>query len=808
MPKASLIQYAFNGGQLGPRMQGRPDLTKYATGCSTLENFIPTVQGPALKRSGTRFILETKDSADLSRLIPFEFSREQAYVLEFGDQYMRPYRNGGVVLETPKNIITAPTAANPVLMTIAVHGFSNGDKVLIQDSAMVELNGRVFEVANALAGSFELLGEDGTGRSTGTGGTCARIYEIATPYTSAQLAQLQYVQSADVLYLAHPDVAPYKIERTSDTAWTSTEIDFDAPPFRVENSSATTIYASAGTGAAVTLTASASVFTNDMIGSFVKLSEIPAVEYPKWRSNTTLLNKAGTAFVLGDRLYHESNVYESDVGPSGSTGFDPPVHEEGSQTDRTYSWLFINKGAGWGKITGVTSGTVCTVDVDTDGVEYPESVVGVSNATKKWSLGAWSDEHGYPRAVTFYEDRLWWGGTDKDPQTFWGSRTGDYENHETIPDLDDSAVLFTLAKTKINAIEWMIGEDVLILGTRGGEFAADSGSADEAITPSNIRVRNRSSYGSAENVPPIAIDSALLFLHRSKRRLHDLIFDFDTDRYNAPDLTEFSEDILGTGAVELAYQASPFRMLWVVLEDGTLASLVYVREQDVVGWSKHVIGGTAAKVESIAVIPHPDGDEDQVWMIVSRTINGGTKRYIETLEKPFMASDVLADAFFVDSGLTYDGASTSTITELGHLEGETVTVLGDGANLGTFTVSNFAITLGLSVVKAQVGIAIPAAKLQTMRLEGGNPQGTSQGKRGRVYQIVVRVDNSIGTISYGPDFTNQDDYTIATNLLTGDLPALESPGGWEREKRVALQHALPLPCTIVSLMAQMDVENR
>ena len=820
MPKSSPMQHGFHAGQLGPRLQGRTDLAKYYFGCNVLQNFIPTVQGPIIKRSGTRFVNETKDSSKVSRLIPFEFSREQAYMLEFGDLYMRVYRDGGVVLETAQAFTSNPTAANPVVITITGHLYLDGEEVYITGSAMTELNGKYFTVANKTANDFELSGENGIGRTTGAGGTAERVYEIATVYTAAQLAEVQPRQNADVLFLAHPDVPPQKIERTSDTAWTASEIAFTTPPFLAENVTDTTVYASAETGAAITVTASTAIFTADMVGSVFRIGELKESKYPKWEPTSDSDTWVVGPFNVGDKCYYEQHVYELVTkNATGTTGHDPPVHDDGTERDNNYDWLFVNKGFGWGEVTAVAgNGLSCTVDVDTAGVPFPESSVLIANATDKWSFGAWSDENGYPRAVAFYEDRLWWAGTDTSPQTFWGSRTSQYEDFEVVPDEADSGLLFTLATDRINAIEWMAGEDVLIIGTRGGEFTADSGSADSAITPDNIRVRRRSNYGTAKDVQPVMIDSALVFVQRSTKRVHDLVFDFDTDRYIAPDLTELAYDILDSGVLTLSYQASPFRQVWATLGNGSLASLVYVREQDVIGWATHVVGGTDVLVESLAVIPHPDEDEDQVWMLVSRTINGGTKRYIEYLEKPFEDTDVKEDAFFVDSGLTYTGASTTTLTGLDHLEGETVNVLGNGTVLNASVVSSGSITLDTAVTKAQVGLPLPAAKMQTMRIEAGMGQiGTAQGRRGRIHQVVIRLHQTGDGLFYGADFDRMDEWAVRgpddamdtpVPLFTGDTPSLDMPSGYEREKRLAISHSLPLPCTLVAVMPQLTTEPR
>lgn len=838
MPKASPIQYGFNGGQLGPRLQGRSDLARYSMGCNVLRNFLPTYQGPALKRSGFRHVKAVKDSSRKTRLIPFEFSRDDAYMLELGQGYLRVYKDSGAVVESTV-AITNVTAANPVVVT-ATNSYSAGDQVFVTGTAQAQLNGRYFTVASPTGSNFQLSGENGTGRSAGSGGTAARVFEIedgvssnSLPWLEAELDAIQYVQTADVIYLVHGNHPPHKISRTSDTAWTCTEVAFDWPAFREENvDDAVTVVASANSGSGITITGVGTDFDSDLIGSYIAIRE-PAGSYTlQWQAAKNLqdidIRIPSSGAAAGDTVYYGTNVYQV-VSISTTTGYDPPVHDlpsDNPQRDKFVSWDFYNKFTGYGEITAVGGATSCTVTTEV-GFPYAASTSNNSvtnhgsafagKATSRFSLGAWNEKYGYPTSIAFYEDRLWFGGTKTDPQTFWGSKTGDYENFETIADEDDSSVVFTLASEKINAIEYMSGQDVLLIGTRGGEFTVDAGSAEQAITPANIRVRRRSNYGAAEGVQPVFVDSTLLFVQRDKRRLHELSYAAVSDRYVAPDLTQMSYDILSSGATELAYQASPLRLLWVALGDGTLASLTYIKDEEVLGWAAHTVGGTNAAVESIAVIPHPDGDQDQLWAIVKRTVNGSTVRYVEYLEKPYDAAMSIPDAFFVDSGLTYSGSATTTLYGLNHLEGETVSVLGDGLVMPDATVSGGSITLGTAVSKAQIGLAIPEARLQTMRLESGAATGTAMGRKKRVYQLVARLADTGEGLRYGGDFTTMDEYPLRdtdddmdtpVSLFNGDTQSLTMPSDWEQEGRVAVAHDVPLPCTVVSLMPQLVTEER
>ena len=229
MPKASPIQTAFNAGEWSPRLAGRVDIGKYKNACNELENFIPMVHGGLVKRPGTRFVYEVKNSANPTILIPFEYSTDQAYILEFGDLYMRVY------------------------------------------------------AGNAIVGA---------------------PYEIATPYTTADLDNIQFAQSADVLYIAHPSYAPRKLERTAATpVFTLTEITFNEPPFRDENAdTSVTIYASAATGTGITLTASSATFTSDMVGGYVKLRELIGSKHLLWIDGEVLGS-------TGNTRRYEANVY-------------------------------------------------------------------------------------------------------------------------------------------------------------------------------------------------------------------------------------------------------------------------------------------------------------------------------------------------------------------------------------------------------------------------------------------------------------------------------------------------------------------
>jgi hypothetical protein len=660
----------FTGGELSPRLDGRNDLTKYASGCKTLENMVVYPHGSAARRSGTSFVAEVKDSTKKTRLIPFEFSTTQTYMLEFGDQYIRFYKDNGQIL---------------------------------------------------------------------SGGSA---YEIASPYLEAELFEIKYAQSADVMYICHPNHAVRKLSRTGHTAWTLTEVDFTNGPYLDSNISTTTFHLSAHTvGAGRTLTASATTGINNNTG-----------------------------------------FQTTDVG------------------------RLVQFRDGYGKITARTSTTVVTIEILKE--------MGSSSSSTDWSLGAFSDTTGHPSCVTFFEQRLVFAATLSQPQTLFFSKSGDYENLDenrggTIA--DDDAIIYTIASNQVNAIRFMTSTRTLILGTAGGEFTVSGGGTDVAITPTNILIKKQSNNGSA-NIDAIAAGNATLFLQRAKRKVRELAYNFDVDGYLAPDMTILAEHITETGITQMAYQQEPNQIIWMVRTDGQLIGLTYQREQQVSAWHRHIFGGSFNSgntvCESVAVIP-TDDTEYQTWVIIKRTINGLTKRYVEYINNFDFAEADDTSFNFLDSQLAYDGSATLTISGLDHLEGETVSILANGATHPNKTVSSGSITLNRSSTKVKVGLPYTSL-LQTMRLDAGSQNGTSQSKTKRIYEITVRLYESLG-IEVGPDLNNMEriPFRSSTNpmnsslgVFTGDKE-VEFRGNYETDGFIFVRQDQPLPLTVLSLYPKL-----
>lgn len=746
--KAAPIITALNAGELSPALEGRTDLSKYQAGCKVLENFIPLVQGPAERRAGTRYVRGVKTAGSRVWTLKFEFSATIAYVLEFGDLYVRFYTERGVLL---------------------------------------------------------------------SGGV---PYEIVSPYALADLTNsdgtcaLKVVQSGDVLYIANQKrtIAPQKLTRLATTNWAFSEYKPNQGPFLETNTTATTIYASASTGS-VTLTASSGIFASTDVGRLVRL-QVQNLDVLPWETNKS--------YSTNDLVRYNGKTFKA--LNTATSGTSPPIHESGNAYDGKagVQWAYQDAGYGVARITGFTSATVVTADVIVDATnglnQLPANVVGSGNASKRWALGAWSATTEYPGTVAFFRNRLIWAGR----QRLWASVPNDFENMagdffgETRA---DCAIWTQVQAEDVNDILWLVGAQRLMIGTGGGEFFLSELTTTDPLGPANYKIE-RISKQRARAVQPLAVGTSLLYVQRAGRKLLGIDYTVESDNFVSTDLAVLANRITRGGIVDMAYQSEPYSVVWCVLSNGKLLGFTYDRQQEVSGWHRHPIGGDGF-VESVAVIPSPDGSREDLWLVVRRTINGATARYVEYLEAPWEGPDEdgdggddQADAFYVDSGLTYDGASTTSITGLSHLEGETVQILADGATQPDKTVSGGAITLSRAASVVQVGLQA-RARLVTMRLEAGSGDGTSQGKTKRVHQAVIRFLDTLGGAvgQYGGTVDDISERSPSTPMgepepiFSGDVQ-VDFPGDYETDCRVEIRQDQPLPMTVAAIMPRLRTYDR
>jgi hypothetical protein len=422
----------------------------------------------------------------------------------------------------------------------------------------------------------------------------------------------------------------------------------------------------------------------------------------------------------------------------------------------------------------------------------------ISNVTFTDAPAAWSAGD-YPRTVTFYEDRFVVGGSPDQPDTIWTSETGDYAVFTVGDASADKPITATLSARRINDIRWISSGRRLLIGTGGEEWWMAGPSDTEPITPADNVVRRDSSWGSAK-VMPVDIGDVLFFVQRGGKSVREMIYNFNRDRYESTDMNVLAEHLTKTFKItSMAYQQNPYQILWCTREDGTLLSLTYLKEHDVVGWATHDSGD--GEFECVTVIPGQT--EDEVWFVVKRLIDGSTVRYIERL-KPFNYGTDLDDAFFVDSGLTYDGAAATTISGLDHLEGEAVAVLADSVVVTGKTVASGSITLSTAASKVHIGLAY-TPELETLDVVATDDDGPVQGEIKRIKNVSISLVDSMGG-QFGPDSSNTDDipYDDETALFTGWTRDLSFDEGFDDTSTVYITSDEPLPLEVAAISIDLE----
>jgi len=372
--------------------------------------------------------------------------------------------------------------------------------------------------------------------------------------------------------------------------------------------------------------------------------------------------------------------------------------------------------------------------------------------------------------------------------------TSDYENMlEGTNDAD--AVIFTLTSRQVNAIQWMVGKDKLLIGTSGAEWTLN-GSSDEPLTPSNVKAKQHSTYGSA-NLQAVIANESILFFQRGNKQMRELAYNWESDSYVAPDMTILAKGVTGDGITDMAFQQTPDAILWCVREDGELATFSYERKENITAWSRQITDGN---FESVAVI---NGDpEDEVWVSVNRDINSdSTVRYIEYFSARDFGTD-LDDAYYVDSGVTYDSTATTSITNLGHLIAEEVSVFGDSVIQTSQTVDGSGDISITSASTVQIGLPY-TVKMRTMPLSWIEQGMTIHGRIKRISEVITSWHNS-GDFSVGRDVSTLGTYTISG--MTTNEDRLTFPPGWDRYGYVYLYQASPEPLTLLAIMVTFEVQ--
>lgn len=750
MPSFYLSLNSFNAGELSPKMLGRNDVSQYGKGCEKLLNFFVTPYGSVERRPGTYDCGAAKTSGGV-RLIRFVVSSTISYICEFGNLYVRFWKDG------------APVPA------------------------------------------------------TGT-----RL-ELSSVYTSSELEEIQFVQSADVMTIVHPAHPVYELRRTAEDTFTLSLKDWEYPPMLDPNNDDNLKLTASGVTGSVTVTASSSLFQAGHVGAYFELIH-PRKEneiyktfqangtsaplevkgfwsfstHGTWTGNISIERSfdGGTTWIPY-RTYSSTN--DTNTSTSGEEEEDGVLYhlkmadysQSSTGTIKACKARFVNPGfmqTGVVKITAVASGTSASATVI--------KKLGSTDATSEWSEGAFSTLRGFPRSIAYFEERMMFGGTAFKPQTVWGSKTGDWDNF-LLGDKDDNGLCFTLASDTINEIGWMCQHNALVIGTADSEWTLSASSSDAALTPTNFQVKRQSVYGTSK-IPALMAGETILFVQRGARKVREFVYSWEKEGYNCPDMTILADHITGGGVVETALMQLPDTILWCLLADGTLAALTYEREQEVVGWHRHELA--AGQILSIAVVPN--GSEDVLYLAAA--LNGS----VRILK---MASR--GETFFVDYGKMTTGSGISGFTLESYLSEEEIQVVADGATERNYTRDGTTVTLDTAATASVVYGLGYTSELTTMPLEIETQNGQSLLRKKTVGEIRLRYYNSIGgeaksgesewqMIQSRDVITDDMDRAITTK---SDVSLLNPMSGYSMVSNVSVRQKEPMPFNLTSIVVTYQV---
>lgn len=812
MPTVTAIQTNFTAGAFSPLLFARVELQKYRNGAQVLSNFIVQRYGGIKKRGGTQFIHEAKNSAKAARLIPFVYSKTQAYVLEFGGGHIRFFTNGGVV----------SSGGNPV--------------------------------------------------------------EIASPYGETEIFDIQYAQSADVLYLVHPGHAPRKLERNSATSFTLSTVVFEDGPYLPLNDTATTLTPADHASLTPIMTSNtAPSGTVTGTGSGASMYQVfdkdPATDHA-WAGNTSAFvgyQLAGGAQAIVNAYYLRSNdgqfvaqtpvTWELQGSNNGSTWvtLDSRTKETGWFASETRFFKFANQTAyeyhrfRWFGVDGSTASRIAELGLNrapasqnpfnltasgtagindghgflstdvgrhirllgSDGVWRWAKIEARTSATIvtirlhghalpnlapiiNWQLGAWSDETGWPSCIAFYEGRLCFASTAREPQTVWMSKVDDFTDFGTSDPIEDTdAINAGISSEEINTIQWIAEGSDLFIGTTAAIRTIGPNTSTGTFSPTNIRQKRQTTHG-ASAVQPVRVGNVAMYSGYYGKDLREAAYSYEVDGYVSQDMSILAEHLLRGGVRQLAYAQTPVGVVWIAQNDGALAAMTYERDQEVVAFHGHEIGGAAVAVESVCTIP--GAGRDEVWLLVRRMVNGGAVRYLERLSEGHEIGGDIAEATFLDCHLTYSGPPATVLSGLGHLEGESVDVWSDAGRQGPYTVSGGSIALGGAVTKACVGYPV-VSTMETLSPEAAAQGGTAQTRPGHVSEVFLRLLESQGGKVGAADQPTPEtiEYDDAA-LFTGDRRVGLSMN-WGRGKRLRVEHPEPTPFHLLGIISELRISG-
>lgn len=669
MPSVRTLTRSFAGGEMSPEMFGRIDDVKFQSGAAKMRNIIATPQGPAENRAGTAYVREVKDSTKQTRLIPFTFSTTQTMVIEVGAGYFRFHTNGATLL-----------AGSPPAY--------NGATAYVIGDLISSAGTNYYCIANTTANAPP--------NATYWYPLPSAAYEIPNPYAEADLFDLHHVQSSDVLTIVHPNYEPRELRRVSATSWTLTVIEFDSPiaaPSSVTGTGYTPASASVNVDTYQRWSYVVTAVTSDGVGESVQsdVSTGPAMTITgvtKAAAGVVTLS-AAHGLRVGDKIFINNIVgmtelnnryYYVNTVPAGTTitlkTLDGVVVNTTGYTTYTSGGSVVPQfvatnlyvtGAyvslSWASVAGASRYNVYKLQGGIYGYIGQTTGTSIVDDNIAPDLGVsppnydniFASANNYPGAVSYFEQRRCFAGTVNDPQKMWMTKSGTESNMSySLPIKDDDRISFKVSAREANTIRHIVPLSQLVLLTSSAEWRVTSINSD-AITPTSISVQPQSYIG-ASNVQPSIINNAMVYCSARGGHVRELGYSWQSNGFITGDLSLRSSHLFDDyEIVDMSYSKAPKPIIWFVSSSGYLLGLTYVPEQQIGAWHWHDTDGVFESCTTVA-----EGAEDVLYVVVRRTINNVSKRYIERMNtRKFVNPE---DAFFVDCGSTYNGINTTATT--------------------------------------------------------------------------------------------------------------------------------------------------
>lgn len=681
--KSTPIRNNFNAGELSPKIDFRGDVDKYHSGCITMENVVPLVEGGAFRMPGTKYVNGVKDSSKATRVISFQANADTSYQLEFGENYIRVYKDKArvEVTGTPVEITTTYSADDLFQLNFRAR---SADILYIfhndyEPSALARLSDTEWEFGSAnLQSPTRALGHqpDATLTPAAVTGEGIAFTASAASFVSGDIGR----------------IITYGLGRATITALDSTTevtcdiLDDFASTDPIASGSWSILGSPIGevsstkqyVGELTTLTSTGygDVFTDLPHGAG---NWTPSPAASSYEFYTTSVTEPDGVLVNGVELTRgvvgSLGIQQWDYGDNDALGFNTIYIRRTSSADpdgatsvqrRDGQLLTLFRAEDVGKYVYVNGGAVrLTTYTSGNSVkgEVMQELSALTSAAFTLEDVMWSATRGYPCAGVFFEQRLAVGGSTSFPQTINLSESDNYTNFTRDSTLtDDSPIEYTIVSEKLEKVNWLVASDFLMAGTIGGVWKVGASSPNDPITQTNITSKKQVGSG-VSAVEPSATGDSFLWADSSGLKVHRLDYKYEVDKFISTNMARLASHItLGetralSGVKEIAFQQSPIPIAWVLRKDGVLLGMTYETQEDVYAWFRVPTDG---EFESVSV-GAATGDEDQIWVIAKRTINGSDIRNVEYFS-PMELFGQIKDSFFVHSGVTFDGGAAATIT--------------------------------------------------------------------------------------------------------------------------------------------------